>query len=222
MADTGLSQEAVDFFENYNNQTKTIQPVNSGLIVKPDEKDFNFWNTAGRLTLSAAQGVINAGEEALTLLDENIVMPYDTKDTLLGKVAFTDFVPRFVTPEKWKDPTFRNTRQLPVFHQPEGSAERLTESAARYITGFLGPNKYLKGVGLAGTFAKTGARGMIAGAVTDLAAFSGDEGRLADVLLEFDSPVLNNAVTQYFATDKDDTEMEGDPEEHTSELQSRE
>jgi len=209
MADTGLSQEAVDFFENYNNQTKTIQPVNSGLIVKPDEKDFNFWNTAGRLTLSAAQGVINAGEEALTLLDENIVMPYDTKDTLLGKVAFTDFVPRFVTPEKWKDPTFRNTRQLPVFHQPEGSAERLTESAARYITGFLGPNKYLKGVGLAGTFAKTGARGMIAGAVADVAVFSGDEGRLADVLLEFDSPVLNNAVTQYLQTDTEDTEMEG-------------
>ena len=209
MADTERSQIAVDFFENYNKQTKTIEPINSGLIVKPDEKDFNFWNTAGRLTLSAGQGVINAAEEALTLLDENIVMPYDTKDTLLGKVAFTDFVPRFVTPEKWKDPTFRNTRQLPVFHQPEGAVENLTEGVARYITGFLGPNKFLKGVGLTGTFLKGTGRGVLAGAVADVAVFSGDEGRLADMLLEFDSPVLNNAVTQYLATDKDDTEMEG-------------
>ena len=29
------------------------------------------------------------------------------------------------------------------------------------------------------------------------------------MLVEFDSPVLNNAVTQYLATDEDDTEMEG-------------
>jgi len=203
-----LSQESLRIIENFENQTKEIKPINSGLIVKPDEEDFNFWNTAARLTLSAGQGVVNAGEETLTLLDEMIVMPYNSQDTLLGKVAFTDFIPRFVT-DAGKKPTFRDTRQLPIFHQPEGSAERLTESVSRYITTFIGPNKLLKGAGLAGTFAKTGARGMIAGAVTDLAAFSGDEGRLADVLLEFDSPVLNNAFTQYLATDKDDTEMEG-------------
>ncbi len=66
------------------------------------------------------------------------------------------------------------------------------------------PIEYLKGVGLAGTFAKTGARGMVAGAVADVAVFSGDEGRLADLLLEFDSPVLDNAVTQYLQTDTED------------------
>ena len=38
MADTERSQIAVDFFENYNKQTKTIEPINSGLIVKPDKK----------------------------------------------------------------------------------------------------------------------------------------------------------------------------------------
>ena len=204
-----LSQETLRIIENYNKQTKTIEPINSGLIVKPDKKDFNFWTTAGGLALSAGQGVLNAGEEAITLLDENIVMPYDTKDTLLGKVAFTDFVPRFVTPEKWKDPTLRNTRQLPVFHQPEGAAERFTESVARYITGFFGPNRLLKGAGLAGTFLKGTTRGVLAGGVADVAVFGGNEGRLADVLLEFDSPVLDNAVTQYLSTDIEDTEMEG-------------
>ena len=50
---------------------------------------------------------------------------------------------------------------------------------------------------------------MFAGGVADLTVFGGDEGRLSDMLVEFDSPVLNNAVTQYLATDEDDTEMEG-------------
>jgi len=50
---------------------------------------------------------------------------------------------------------------------------------------------------------------MTAGAVADLTVFDPNEGRLSDMLVEFDSPVLNNAVTQYLATDEDDTEMEG-------------
>jgi hypothetical protein len=50
---------------------------------------------------------------------------------------------------------------------------------------------------------------MSAGAVSDLTVFDPNEGRLSDMLVEFDSPVLNNAVTQYLATDEDDTEMEG-------------
>ena len=50
---------------------------------------------------------------------------------------------------------------------------------------------------------------MAAGAVTDLTVFDPAEGRLSDMLVEFDSKVLNNAVTQYLATDEDDTEMEG-------------
>jgi hypothetical protein len=35
------------------------------------------------------------------------------------------------------------------------------------------------------------------------------EGRLSDMLVEFDSPLLNNAVTQYLASDESDSEMEG-------------
>ena len=209
MADTPLNQETLDFFKKHNDGVKKIEPVNSGLIPNPDEKDFNFWQKAGRLGLSAGQGVVNAVEETLDFLDENIVMPYDTPDTLLGKVAFTDFIPRFVTPEKWKKPTFSQSRQLPIFHQPEGLAENMTEGASRFVTGFIGPNKFFKGIGIGGTIVKRGVRGMFAGGVADFTVFGGDEGRLSDMLVEFDSPVLNNAVTQYLATDEDDTEMEG-------------
>ena len=212
MADVELSQESLNILETFNNQTKKIEPINSGLIVKPDEKDFNFWNTAGRLTLSAGQGVVNAVEEMGDFVDENIIslggIEYGDPETL-GKLTFSDFIPRFVTPTKWKAQDYSKKRQLPVFHQPEGLAENMTEGASRFITGFLGPNKFFKGVGLTGTFLKGTARGMASGAVADLTVFGGDEGRLSDMLLEFDSPVLNNAVTQYLATDIDDTEMEG-------------
>ena len=82
MADVQLSEEALRFLEEAEKSIKKIEPVNSGLITNPDENDFNFWNKAGRLTLSAGQGVVNAVEESGDFIDENIVS--------LGGLAFGD------------------------------------------------------------------------------------------------------------------------------------
>ncbi len=210
MADVQLSEEAIEFEKQFEESTKKVEPVNSGLITNPDEEDFNFWNKAGSLTLSAGQGVVNAVEEQGDFLDENIVslggLEFGDQD---GKFTFKDLIPKYVSPKKWKEGGYSQKRNLPVFHKPEGIGENLTEGAARFVTGFIGPSKILKGVGLGGNIVKTGLRGMTAGAVTDLTVFDPNEGRLSDMLVEFDSPVLNNAVTQYLATDEDDTEMEG-------------
>ena len=210
MADTPLNENALNFFKQFEDSTKKIEPVNSGLITNPDEKDFNFWEKTGRLSLSAAQGVVNAVEETGDFIDENIVtlggLEFGDED---GKVTFKDFIPRYVSPTKWKTEEYSKKRQLPVFHQPEGLAENMTEGATRFVTGFIGPNKFFKAVGLSGGLLKTGIRGMAAGGVSDLTVFDPNEGRLSDMLVEFDSPVLDNAVTQYLATDEDDTEMEG-------------
>ena len=210
MADVQLSEEALQFIEEAKKNINKVEPVNSGIITKPDEEDFNFWNKAGSLTLSAGQGVVNAVEEQGDFLDENIVslggLEFGDQD---GKFTFKDLIPKYVSPKKWKEGGYSQKRNLPVFHKPEGIGENLTEGAARFVTGFIGPSKILKGVGLGGNIVKTGLRGMTAGAVTDLTVFDPNEGRLSDMLVEFDSPVLNNAVTQYLATDEDDTEMEG-------------
>ena len=210
MADTPLNENALNFFKQFEDSTKKIEPVNSGLITNPDEEDFNFWETVGGLSLSAAQGVVNAVEETGDFIDENIVtlggLEFGDED---GKVTFKDFIPRYVSPTKWKTEEYSKKRQLPVFHQPEGLAENMTEGATRFVTGFIGPNKFFKAVGLSGGLLKTGIRGMAAGGVSDLTVFDPNEGRLSDMLVEFDSDVLNNAVTQYLATDEDDTEMEG-------------
>ena len=50
--------------------TKKIEPVNSGLITNPDEKDYNFWEKTGRLSLSVGQGVVNAVEEMVNTIDQ--------------------------------------------------------------------------------------------------------------------------------------------------------
>jgi hypothetical protein len=85
----------------------------------------------------------------------------------------------------------------------------MTEGVSRFITGFAGPAKFLKGAGLSGSLVKTSLKGLGAGAVADLTVFDPAEGRLSDMLVEFDSPLLNNAVTQYLASDESDSEMEG-------------
>ena len=205
-----FSPEVLGLIGRSNAETIKIEPVVPGLITKPTEQDHNFWTTLGDMALSIPQGVTNAVENAGDFIDENIVpgggLQFGDGD---GKLSFKDFIPTIVSPSKWKSEEYSKKRQLPVFHKPETFAGHMTEGISRFITGFAGPAKFLKGVGLTGTYLKATGRALIAGGVSDLFVFDGNEGRLSDMLVEFDSPVLNNAVTQFLATDENDTEMEG-------------
>ena len=211
---TGKPQAVDPNLLNFFNEEKTnyqkIQPKQSGLVKDPKEDDFGFWRTVGDMTLSIPQGVVNAVEEQGDFLDENIVslggIEFGDKD---GKLSFKDFIPQYVSPTRWKEQRYSEERQLPLFYKPKTLAGNITEGVSRFVTGFYTPNKFLKGAGLVGGFGVTALRGMTAGAVADLTVFDPNEGRLSDMLVEFDSPVLNNAVTQYLATDEEDTEMEG-------------
>lgn len=60
-----------------------------------------------------------------------------------------------------------------------------------------------------GTKLAEAVRNVGTGAIADFTAFSADEDRLSNLLIQMDSPILNNAVTQYLATDEDDGEIEG-------------
>ncbi len=200
----------LNFFNEEKRNYEKIQPKQSGLVKDPKEDDFGFWRTVGDMTLSIPQGVVNAIEEQGDFLDENIVslggIEFGDKD---GKLSFKDFIPQYVSPTRWKEKRYSEERQLPLFYKPKTLAGNITEGVSRFVTGFYTPNKFLKGAGLVGGFGVTALRGMSAGAVADLTVFDPNEGRLSDMLVEFDSPVLNNAVTQYLATDTEDTEMEG-------------
>ena len=207
---TEFSPEVLNSLEKFNEETVKIEPVNSGLVKNPDQEDANYWNIARDMALSAPQGVFNAIEEQGDFLDENIIslggLEFGDQD---GKLTFKDFIPTFVPPSKWKTEEYSKKRQLPTFHKPETLAGNMTEGISRFLTGYAGPAKFLKGTGLGGTSIRRTGRALIGGAVADLTVFDPNEGRLSDMLVEFDSPVLNNAVTQYLATDKEDGEMEG-------------
>ena len=207
---TEFSPEVLNSLEKFNQEIVKIEPVNSGLVKNPDQEDANYWNIARDMALSAPQGVFNAIEEQGDFLDENIIslggLEFGDQD---GKLTFKDFIPTFVPPSKWKTEEYSKKRQLPTFHKPETLAGNMTEGISRFLTGYAGPAKFLKGVGLGGTAIRRTGRALIGGAVADLTVFDPNEGRLSDMLVEFDSPVLNNAVTQYLATDKEDGEMEG-------------
>ena len=205
-----FSPKVLELIGQSNKETVKIEPVNSGLVKNPTQEDPNYWTVAQDMFLSIPQGVVNAVEEQGDFLDENIVslggLEFGDKD---GKLTFKDFIPRYIPPSKWKSEEYSKKRQLPIFHKPETLAGNMTEGVSRFITGFAGPAKFLKGAGLTGSLVKTSLRGFSAGAVADLTVFDPNEGRLSDMLVEFDSPLLNNAVTQYLATDENDSEMEG-------------
>ena len=205
-----FSPQVLELLGQNNKETVKIEPVNSGLIKYPDQKNPNYWTIAQDMALSVPQGIVNAVEEQGDFIDENIVslggLEFGDKD---GKLSFKDFIPKYVSPTKWKAEEYSKKRQLPIFHKPETMAGNMTEGISKFLTGFAGPAKFLKGAGLTGGAIKTSLRGFGAGAVADLTVFDPNEGRLSDMLVEFNSPVLNNAVTQYLATDENDTEMEG-------------
>ena len=202
---TQLSPEVLGILEIDEKETKPIVPVQAGLNKTPDEKDFNFWTTLDDMARSIPQGIVNAIEAQTDFIDENIItfggVGFGDND---GKLSFKDFIPKLITPTEWKKGEYSKDRNLPQFHQPESSAGQVTEGITRFLTGFAGPSKFLKGYNSLGRI-----RPYIAGAIADLTVFDPNEGRLSDMLIEFDSPVLNNAVTQYLSSDEDDTEMEG-------------
>lgn len=223
---TQLSEQALKSLEEFNDQYENIEPINSGFIKKPTEEDFNYWKTLQDIALSAPQGVVNAVEEAGDFIEENIVsfggFEINKQQALLladpvaakkyyeeNKSTFKDFIPKYVPPKKWKSENRSEKRNLPQFHKPQTTAGNITEGVSRFLTGMVGPNKFFKGVGLSGSVIKNATRGMGAGAISDLTVFDPNEGRLSDMLIEFNSPILNNAVTQYLATNEDDTEMQG-------------
>ena len=99
-------------------------------------------------------------------------------------------------------------RRFPQIYKPQTGVGEVTSTVGQFVTGFLGPNKFLKGKGLGGTLGKSTLRGMTAGAIADFTFFNPHEGNLSNVLEEFNSPILNNTVTQYLSVDEDDSDLE--------------
>ena len=205
-----IAPDIEKFFSDYEDSFKRIEPIQSGLVKNPKQEDFGFWNTLGDMVLSASMGPVNAIENTGDFLDRNIVslggVSFGDND---GRLSFQDFIPKIITPTQWKEGKYSDQRNLPMFYQPKTIAGNLSEGLTRFVSGFVGPNALLKSVGVAGSLGLWSLRGVSAGAISDLTVWDPSEGRLSDMLVQFNSPLLNNAVTNYLASDPEDTEMEG-------------
>lgn len=82
---------------------------------------------------------------------------------------------------------------------------QLTSGLTQFATGYALTGGVMSAAGIGGSLTAAGA-GFTKGAVADFVSFSGDEGRLADLVQSV--PELDNAITRYLATDEDDTILE--------------
>lgn len=210
MADKTLEDIFKEIDTNPEFKREKIQPKNNGLVTDPDEQDHNFWQTVADMSMSVPQGIVNSIEAQGDFLEKHVIglggLKFGDGD---GEFEWSDLKPEYISPKEWKEGGYIEKKTMPDFHKPETQAGQFTEAVSRFITGMYGPSKFLKGVGVGGTLVKSGVRGMTAGAVADLTVLDPNEGNLSNMLTEFNSPVLNNAVTRYLAIDEDDTEMEG-------------
>jgi hypothetical protein len=206
-----INQDIINYLNEYSDGFKRIEPIQSGLVTKPEENSIGFWNTLGDMALSSSQGAVNAAENQAKFLDKNVYsfggFEFGDGD---GRLSFQDFVPKYINPQDWIKRIDSGQRNLPDFYEPKTLAGGLTLGMSQFITGFIGPNKLVKATGLPEkSWGIWSLRGSVAGAVTDLTVWDPNQGRLADMLVKFDSPLLNNAVTQYLASNPEDTEWDG-------------
>ena len=208
--DYGLG--AVDFNsidQNAQDNIQTVKPINSGLVKSPNESSPGFWSTAADMTLSIPQGVVDGYENQVDWLDKKWSLGGLYFGNGDGKFQWSDVIPEVIAPKEWQAKKIWQEKQLPTFYKPKTEAGNLTYGISEFIGGFIGPSKLLKGVGVGGSLLKNGLRGFGAGAISDYTVFDPHEENLSNMLVQFDSVFLNNAVSQYLAKDGNDSEEEG-------------
>lgn len=91
--------------------------------------------------------------------------------------------------------------QIPEVRQAAGFDEQAVRSISQFVTAFVPGAKLVKGLGVARQITQS----MLAGALTDFAAFDPDSPRVSDLLNNLPAP-LKNPLTQFLAHDPDDPE----------------
>ena len=168
------------------------------------------------IPLQAVSGAVEAFQNTINIADDIANYVSDEFPSLGAGVVFDEKDGlRFVDKEEFDSARAKNkakggadmTTLLDAFQKdaktPTGE---FTRSAAKFVAGFVGAGKALKGIS---AFTKMGAVGQAAvkGLAADFAVFDGHEDRLANLVQEY--PGLQNPVTEYLAADPSDSKLEG-------------
>lgn len=188
----------IDLGSNANRRTRRVDDIEEEEEVKA-EPEKEFWNV-NDILLSPFRGAEEAGRELYGLVDtlsQDVLPDFTEKrffgeaDTTLGAIA-------------------TGLSQFAVGYVATGGALGVLSGAAKAAK-FYNVAKGLNLVSKAGSLkgASIATRvGLEAtkGAITDFAFFSGQDGRLSDLLNETE---YGNVVTEFLGSDKGDSEIEG-------------
>lgn len=155
----------------------------------PEKKDVGFLGTVADVGKGVVGGVLDA-------VDETLKMGYDVANFFDDNVFHTDYL----------DGEYDDL--IPDV-DTQTTAGNVARGIAKFMAGFVGAGKILKGAKLLQGAGKgvAIARGALQGAMADFTVFDPHEERFSNLLAEF--PVLQNPVTEYLSADEDDSELEG-------------
>jgi hypothetical protein len=143
-------------------------------------------------------GPMKALQETFSLMDP--LVRWIDENTPMGAVSEAVGLEDFSKPGpdgKPKEATLPNIGG--VMDRPESVTGGVLQAITQFLTGFGMAGKVVKAGGTAATLGKA--------AISDFAAFDGQEGNLANLLQML--PALQNPVSEYLATDENTPEMEG-------------
>jgi hypothetical protein len=151
---------------------------------------------------AAVGGVRDAFTNALDTLDEGL--RYTANNYFLGRVAQavtrTQVAPSLPAGQRFTD-------VVPSVEKNESVPGQIGRGLTQFVVPFLTVAKGYRAAADASRAAKAGAA-LVAGAGVDAAAFDPHEKRLSNLINEF-APGLANPVTQYLASDPNDSRAEG-------------
>ena len=176
--------------------------------------------TVGNVAKDIGQGIVEAPEQIAAGASEAISAMVGLGDMLeevmpLGGMQLWDlegnWAPKLGSAaDVARDMNERaKTKQpfLPTVGSPAKSVTgAMVNGMAQFLTGFATGGHMLRGTAAAGKMGFVGTS-MAKGMFSDFAAFDGHEERLSDLINQF--PMLANPVTEYLASDPEDTEGEG-------------
>lgn len=166
---------------------------------KMPAKQYGTMDTIGDTGRGVVAGVRDAGQEFL-----------NTSAAIMDKVGTV--VDYQDNPDFWKQMAHDN--ELPDLADPQTGIGKFVKGTSQFLTGFIPAFRGARmiqgaaGVGKLGTIANTTLGGTAAGVTADFIVMDPYEEKLSNFAKDSGIPGLDNAITQYLATDETDGELE--------------
>lgn len=223
--DINLSMEAAPISEDFTDTKALIQENHMKHL-----EDVTFGNDGFGEFMAETGRVVGGGVRDAAENTKNLLI--EVGGAVSKKLYTTDFAKSIMGMEDVSDEDmtalidditkgYEENTALPDVEEPQTAVGKVAKPFVQFLVPFgiasktkgvkaieQGVTKLAKG-GKAAKAASAAAGGATAGAIADVTAFDGHEERLSNLLVEMDSPLLNNAVTQYLAADENDSELEG-------------